>query len=319
MSMHLKIQKFAPGQHAVKGIPFKAHKINGFTPELLEHHFEQVYGLAVRRLNEIEIQIANGGLDAGLRAEQTATLNAIVLHELHFSSLGEEGGESLADAALEHAIAASFGSVAAWQADFGSMATSSHGGWIVLAWSKRCGRLMNIHLSEQSPALIAADPVLVIDVGQHAYFADFGTDKQAYVTAFLQSVHWARVAERFHQAFLATPEDAGLSAHEISVVDLKGLIDGAEDVLVLDVRHDDDCARYKSRIAGTVWRDSFDVAGWAKELPKDKPVVVYCMYGFWVSQKAAEELRALGINAQSLAGGVTAWRAMGYSSDTYAE
>lgn len=29
-----------PKEHLVKGIPLKAHKITGFTPELLEHCYE---------------------------------------------------------------------------------------------------------------------------------------------------------------------------------------------------------------------------------------------------------------------------------------
>jgi len=38
------------------------------------------------------------------------------------------------------------------------------------------------------------------------------------------------------------------------------------------------------------------------------------MYGFWVSQDVAEQLRSRGFEARSLSGGITAWRAMGYSS-----
>jgi Fe-Mn family superoxide dismutase len=39
--------------------------------------------------------------------------------------------------------------------------------------------------------------------------------------------------------------------------------------------------------------------------------VVYCVYGFRVSQDAAAELRNRGISVRVLAGGISAWRAMG--------
>jgi len=84
--------------------------------------------------------------------------------------------------------------------------------------------------------------------------------------------------------------------------------------LILDVRHQDDRERYRHRIMRTEWRDSFRVEEWVDKVPPDKPVVVYCMYGSWVSEEVARELRSRGINARSLAGGITAWRAMGYPS-----
>ncbi len=33
-----------PKEHFVREIPLKAHKITGFTPELLEHYYEQGHG-----------------------------------------------------------------------------------------------------------------------------------------------------------------------------------------------------------------------------------------------------------------------------------
>lgn len=313
MATSLNYQSFMPAVHFVRPLPFKAHKIDCFSPEMLEQHYEEVYGGAVRRLNGIEREITTNSGDAALRAEQFCVANSVVLHEIYFGSIGEEGGEALSDATLRQAIGSSFGSIANWRVDFSSLAMSADGGWVILAWSDRFGRLMDIHIAADAQALCGAAPVLVLDMEEHAYSADFKSNREAYIRAFIESVHWVRVAERF-QIAQGAGCDAGDDANQISVAALKGRLDKGEDVLILDVRHDDDRARYKSRIMETEWRDSFDVAGWAKDLPKDKPIVVYCMYGFWVSQKAAQELRDLGFDARSLLGGVTAWRAMGYPS-----
>jgi Fe-Mn family superoxide dismutase len=40
-------------------------------------------------------------------------------------------------------------------------------------------------------------------------------------------------------------------------------------------------------------------------------VVTYCIYGFQVSGNTTAELRRRGLDARNLAGGITAWHAMG--------
>jgi Fe-Mn family superoxide dismutase len=64
----------------------------------------------------------------------------------------------------------------------------------------------------------------------------------------------------------------------------------------------------------TPWRDSFCVSEWAHESPEHKTIIVYCMYGFWVSKQVVQQLRDLDFDARSLNGGICAWRAMGYPS-----
>lgn len=317
MSTHQKFQTFVPGQHFVRGIPFKAHKIDGITPELLEQHYEQVYGGAMRRLNEIETQIASGHQSPALREEQQATASAIILHELHFESLGEDGGDALADGPLKQAIEASFGSIKAWRDEFTSLTNAAKDGWIVLGWSERFDRVMNVHIGSGVQSLPNLAPLVGIDMGNHAYGADFGNNKPAYVAAFLASIHWGHAEERLLKPQATNAKAEQIDSAQISISELKSKLDQSDDVLVLDVRHNDDCERYTHRIADSEWHDSFDVAGWVCDLPKDKPVVVYCMYSFWVSQKVAKELRENGIDARSLMGGVTAWRAMDFPSVSY--
>lgn len=53
------------------------------------------------------------------------------------------------------------------------------------------------------------------------------------------------------------------------------------------------------------------IADWADKLPRDRPVIVYCEYGFQVSGEATAELRRRGFDAGALAGGIAAWHAMG--------
>tara|TARA_R110000850_G_scaffold88274_2_gene189581 strand:- start:37 stop:936 length:900 start_codon:yes stop_codon:yes gene_type:complete len=65
-------------------------------------------------------------------------------------------------------------------------------------------------------------------------------------------------------------------------------------------------------IAGSVWRDHMQTDVWGPELALlDKPVIVYCLHGNNVSQLAVARLRARGIDARYLEGGIDAYDAAG--------
>ncbi len=62
---------------------------------------------------------------------------------------------------------------------------------------------------------------------------------------------------------------------------------------------------------GATWRDPAKVGEWAMELPADQEVVVYCIYGHEVGRTTAMQLKARGVNARFLAGGIDAWQKAG--------
>src|SRR5206468_3467224 len=64
-------------------------------------------------------------------------------------------------------------------------------------------------------------------------------------------------------------------------------------------------------IPGATWHDPAQVSSWSSSLPKDKPVVVYCVYGHEVGRSTAMRLRAAGVDASFLQGGIDGWNAAG--------
>jgi len=65
-------------------------------------------------------------------------------------------------------------------------------------------------------------------------------------------------------------------------------------------------------IAGSVWRDHMQTEVWGPDLARlGKPVIVYCLHGHNVSQLAVARLRAQGIDARHLEGGIDAYEAVG--------
>ena len=77
----------------------------------------------------------------------------------------------------------------------------------------------------------------------------------------------------------------------------------------MDVRLREDFDANPTMIAGAIRRDPEGIADWVSALTRDKPVVVYCVKGKWVSQKAATYLSEQGFDVRSLDGGIAAWDA----------
>ena len=141
---------------------------------------------------------------------------------------------------------------------------------------------------------------------QRAHFsaaagADDGADEGA--DAFMAPIHWAAVYGRYQHAVHAASDAWGVAADALTVN-----LDGT---LLLDVRRAAIFEQAVAVIPGAVWRDPTTVAAWATELPADREVVVYCVYGHEVGRATALRLRAAGLNARYLQGGLDGWQAAG--------
>lgn len=79
-------------------------------------------------------------------------------------------------------------------------------------------------------------------------------------------------------------------------------------VTLLDVRRSADVALDPATIEGAQWRDPEQVDAWEKDVPKDRPVVIYCVRGGSVSRSVLAALRAKGHDAHFLEGGFEAWK-----------
>src|SRR5438128_4254790 len=88
--------------------------LNGLSLELIESHYQNNYGGALRRLNAITEKLESldfattpGYVLAGLKREELVALNSTLLHELYFGSMG---GEGKLTQPVKEALARDFGS-----------------------------------------------------------------------------------------------------------------------------------------------------------------------------------------------------------------
>jgi len=303
--------------YAVQPLPFKPSRLEGLSERLLASHYENNYGGAVRRLNAIEQRLA--GLDwdkapvfelNGLKREQLIAANSMILHEAYFASLGGTGDPA---GTLAAALERDFGSVDAWRRGFAAMAKAQGGGsgWTLLTWSPRLGRLENVWAADHTHTLGDGAVLLALDMYEHAYHLDFGAKAAAYVDAFMRNVAWDRVAQRYDAAIAQLPAAAQVDGSEISAEALRDMVARNEEVIVLDVRKLADLAKGSDMLPLAQHRNPEQFEAWAASLPKDRPIVAYCVYGFQVSRDPVAALRQRGYDARSLAGGIAAWHAIG--------
>ena len=100
-------------------------------------------------------------------------------------------------------------------------------------------------------------------------------------------------------------------ASTISIQDLSERIGAPDCPLLLDVRKAQAFAEGHDLLPTARWRDPARAADWGHSVPRDAPVVVYCEHGREVSQTVTASLRAAGVDARALVGGIEAWRAAG--------
>ncbi|MGO4326419.1 superoxide dismutase [Cupriavidus sp. 2TAF22] len=177
-------------------------RLPGLSEKLIVSHYENNYGGAVKRLNAITAELV--ALDMatapvfllnGLKREELIATNSMILHEVYFDSLGDAGPP---EGNLKATIERDFGSFARWQAEFTAMGKALGGGsgWVLLTYSPRDHRLVNQWASDHAHTLAGATPILALDMYEHSYHMDYGAKAAAYVDAFMQNIHWKRVADR---------------------------------------------------------------------------------------------------------------------------
>jgi len=295
--------------------------LNGITPRLIESHYENNYGGALNRLNEIAEELAavdpakaSAHAVSRLNKEEAATLNSPLLHELYFASLGGDG--RMVPEEMSAAIGRDYGSVAGWRDEFialaGALAEGS--GWVLLTYVPRDARLINQTAVDHSQSIAGGIPILALDMYEHAYHLDFGANATAYIAAFMRNIDWDSVQARYRNATKVAPPPKLVQKQwpdlpSMTVEEVRAMIETGQPIQIIDTRPRHYSTRAQDIMAGATWRDPERVDEWIGELSKTEPVVTFCVYGFHIGCETAETLRKAGFDARYMAGGHYAWKA----------
>ena len=169
-------------RYSLKPIQCRPWTLSYLSVKLIESHYENNYGGALRRLNAITEQLKSldfastpGHVLTGLKREKLVALNSTLLHELYFASMGGDGQPTKG---MIEILARDFGSLERWRAEFSAMGYALGGGsgWVLLTYVPRDGRLINQYAGDHSQAVVSGVPILALDMYEHAYHIDFGAN-----------------------------------------------------------------------------------------------------------------------------------------------
>ena len=196
--------------------------------------------------------------------------------------------------AMELALSANFGSLAGWRTDALSLLrrACAHGAEVRLQFNREKGSL--------SHALLPAPDHSNLSASQAAVTLFTLTIKpEGSIEEALDGVDWAAVYALYQSAVHDASEGHAAQQNELDAATL------------LDVRRAGMFEKAHTMIPRAQWRDPALVSHWAQALPHDEPVIVYCIYGHEVGRSTALRLRAAGVNARYLLGGIDAWQTAG--------
>lgn len=121
------------------------------------------------------------------------------LHQWYFEHLAATPGSISNDLLSE--VHRNFGSLEKWKNDFVAQSLVTRpAGWSFLCYDRDTKRLFNIASDEHDQMIPGLIPLIVLDMYEHAFYIDFGNDKEKYVKTFLKDLSWDLVERRWIKA-----------------------------------------------------------------------------------------------------------------------
>jgi superoxide dismutase, Fe-Mn family len=190
-------------------LPFSA-PLDGISEKTVSIHHDKLYAGYVAKSNEIReklLPLERGGDVStsnqtyselrGLKDGETFTLNGAYLHEAYFDVLGGDGKPTgpLADALIKE-----YGSMDNFIAYMTACGMAARG-WAILTYDPIADAL-RVYTGDahNQGGVWGAHPIIALDVYEHAYFIDAGSDRKAYIAAFWKNLDWSRANARYERS-----------------------------------------------------------------------------------------------------------------------
>jgi Fe-Mn family superoxide dismutase len=181
--------------------------LQGISEQTMRAHWKLYEGY-VGKWKEIEAKLKDAPTDGAnqiysewraLKTDLTFAIGGVKNHQIYFEHLGGERAGQAPQGWVGEQIDRQWGSYENFKKDL--KATGMGGrGWAWLAFDWDTGLLGTyIGDAQNTFPIWGATPLIALDVYEHAYFADFGTDRAAYIDSFFANLSWATVEARVEQ------------------------------------------------------------------------------------------------------------------------
>ncbi len=178
--------------------------MEGFSETILKNHFTLYQGY-VTNTNKLHDLLSSQAKDATnpeyaeLKRRFGFEFNGMRLHEYYFENLG---GKAPLDKSSElyKQLTESCGSYETWEQDFKATGAMRGIGWAILYQDNVTGQLFNQWINEHEIGHLAGcQPILVMDVFEHAFITDYGLKRADYIASFFKNINWDTVEARLKQ------------------------------------------------------------------------------------------------------------------------
>lgn len=196
------------GKHQLPPLPYDYAALEPYIDRgTMRIHHDILHRRYVENLNKAEDKLAEArktnNFDLVKHWERELAFNGAghYLHTLFWNVMSPTGGGQprgeLADQLIRD-----YGSIEAFRRQFSQAADKVEGsGWAILAWSPRAQRTEILQAEKhQNLTQWESIPLLALDVWEHAYFLQYGSDRMKYIDAWWNIVNWPYVQDRYLQA-----------------------------------------------------------------------------------------------------------------------
>lgn len=193
----------------LKPLSYDSGALKGISQKTIEIHHGKLYAGYVAKSNEISEKLGalrkSGKVEGnqtyselrGLKNGESFANNGVYLHENYFAVMG---GDGTPKGEVADKLAEKYGSMDNFKNYFSACGMSARG-WSILAWDMHEKDLRIFTCDAQNHGGIwGAIPIIALDVYEHSYFIDTGSDRATYIKAFYDNLNWDKIEEFYQHA-----------------------------------------------------------------------------------------------------------------------
>lgn len=185
-------------------LPYAYNELEGvISQKIVELHHDKHQNAYVNGANAAMEKLEkarHGEIEINVREvlrDWSFNYNGVLLHELFWLGMRKPTENNNLPENLVEVIEQNFGSETAFKKEFTAAAVGVEGsGWVVL-WKDKNKNLMIGQVEKHNLlALNGWEPVLVLDVWEHAYYLDYVNNRAEFVDKWWLAVNWDYVADK---------------------------------------------------------------------------------------------------------------------------
>lgn len=115
-----------------------------------------------------------------------------VLHQAYFNHIDDRSSSMPND--FQNLLTKEFGSVDLWEDKFIQAALACRpAGWAFLCYSVLDNHLHILIADTHDQFVVGMVPLITLDMYEHSYMIQYGTDKQRYIEDFINHLNWHKI------------------------------------------------------------------------------------------------------------------------------